>query len=99
MPRTADQVVAELHALLTTANVSGPMFLSLTRWVACSQGFMAVLIRATSLNSPRWFPARRAIANESDHYIQLEQPDLVIDAVQQVVTEVRDPASWRPDSE
>ena len=34
------------------------------------------------------------IAEKSDHYIQVEQPDLVIDAVRRVVTAVRDPASW-----
>jgi pimeloyl-ACP methyl ester carboxylesterase len=39
--------------------------------------------------------ARHKIATESDHYIQLEQPSLVIDAVRQVVDAVRDPASWR----
>lgn len=38
--------------------------------------------------------ARHAIATDSDHYIQIEQPDLVIDAVRQVVEAVRDPASW-----
>lgn len=38
--------------------------------------------------------ARHVVANESDHYIQIEQPDLVIDAVRQVVEAVRDPASW-----
>jgi pimeloyl-ACP methyl ester carboxylesterase len=37
---------------------------------------------------------RHVIANESDHYIQLEQPALVTDAVRQVVEAVRDPASW-----
>jgi pimeloyl-ACP methyl ester carboxylesterase len=39
--------------------------------------------------------ARQTIATESDHYIQLEQPDLVIDAVRQVVEGVRDPGTWR----
>jgi pimeloyl-ACP methyl ester carboxylesterase len=39
--------------------------------------------------------ARHAIARNSDHYIQVEQPDLVIDAVRAVVEAVRDPASWR----
>ena len=39
--------------------------------------------------------AKHVIAKESDHYIQIEQPDLVIDAVRQVVEAVRDPASWR----
>jgi pimeloyl-ACP methyl ester carboxylesterase len=43
--------------------------------------------------------AKHVIAKESDHYIQIEQPDLVIDAVRQVVGAVRDPASWRPDAE
>jgi pimeloyl-ACP methyl ester carboxylesterase len=36
------------------------------------------------------------IAENSDHYIQVEQPDLVIDAVRRVVEAVRDPASWPP---
>ena len=39
--------------------------------------------------------ARHEIAGQSDHYIQIEQPDLVIDAVRAVVDAVRDPASWR----
>ena len=38
--------------------------------------------------------ARHAIATESEHYIQLQQPDLVIDAVRQVVEAVRNPGSW-----
>lgn len=43
--------------------------------------------------------AKHVVATESDHYIQIEQPDLVIDAVRQVVEAVRDPASWGPDTE
>jgi pimeloyl-ACP methyl ester carboxylesterase len=39
--------------------------------------------------------AKHEIAGQSDHYIQIEQPDLVIDAVRAVVDAVRDPASWR----
>jgi hypothetical protein len=38
--------------------------------------------------------SRQVIATESGHYIQLQQPQLVIDAIQQVVEAVRDPASW-----
>ncbi len=38
--------------------------------------------------------ARHVIARESEHYIQLQQPELVIDAVRQVVEAVRDPRSW-----
>jgi hypothetical protein len=34
------------------------------------------------------------IAHESEHYIQLQQPELVIEAVREVVAAVRDPASW-----
>jgi hypothetical protein len=34
------------------------------------------------------------IAENSDHYIQIEQPNLVIGAVRRVVEAVRDPASW-----
>lgn len=38
--------------------------------------------------------ARHVIARESEHYIQLEQPDLVISAARDVVDAVRDPAAW-----
>ena len=40
--------------------------------------------------------ARHVIARKSEHYIQLQQPELVIDAVRQVVEAVRDPSSWAP---
>ncbi|MGH6895658.1 MAG: alpha/beta fold hydrolase [Geminicoccaceae bacterium] len=39
--------------------------------------------------------ARHTIATESDHYIQVEQPGLVVGAARDVVEAVRDPASWR----
>ena len=39
--------------------------------------------------------ARHTMATESDHYIQVDQPDLVIDAVRDVVEAVREPVSWR----
>jgi len=39
--------------------------------------------------------ARHTIASESDHYIQVEQPGLVVGAARDVVEAVRDPASWR----
>jgi pimeloyl-ACP methyl ester carboxylesterase len=38
--------------------------------------------------------ARHTIATRSGHYIQLQQPELVIDAVRAVVDAVRDPVSW-----
>jgi len=38
--------------------------------------------------------ARQVIATESGHYIQVEQPELVIEAVRQVVEAVRDPDTW-----
>jgi pimeloyl-ACP methyl ester carboxylesterase len=41
--------------------------------------------------------AKHVVPTESD--IQIEQPDLVVDAVRQVVEAVRDPASWGPDAE
>jgi pimeloyl-ACP methyl ester carboxylesterase len=37
--------------------------------------------------------AKHVIAKDSDHYVQVEQPALVIDAVRDVVDAVRDPAS------
>ena len=38
--------------------------------------------------------ARHMIAAESGHYIQLEQPALVIEAIRQVVEGVRHPDTW-----
>jgi pimeloyl-ACP methyl ester carboxylesterase len=38
--------------------------------------------------------ARHVIAHESGHYIQIQQPELVIEAACEVVAAVRDPASW-----
>lgn len=42
--------------------------------------------------------ARHVVAAESAHYVQLQQPDLVIRAIRQVVDAVRDPTSWRTGS-
>jgi pimeloyl-ACP methyl ester carboxylesterase len=39
--------------------------------------------------------ARLVVADESGPAIQLEQPDLVIEAIRQVVVAVRDPETWR----
>jgi pimeloyl-ACP methyl ester carboxylesterase len=38
--------------------------------------------------------ARHVIAEESGHFIHDDQPDLVIEAIRQVVAAVRDPATW-----
>lgn len=38
--------------------------------------------------------SRQIFAEESGHYIQLEQPDLVIDAIADVIEAVRDPNTW-----
>jgi pimeloyl-ACP methyl ester carboxylesterase len=38
---------------------------------------------------------RQVIARQSEHYIQLQQPELVIAAVREVVDAVRDPSSWQ----
>lgn len=39
--------------------------------------------------------ARHVIATNSAHYIQLDEPGLVIDAIRQVVEAVREPTSWQ----
>jgi pimeloyl-ACP methyl ester carboxylesterase len=39
--------------------------------------------------------AKHVVATESNHYIQIEQPDLVVEAVRTVVDAVHDKASWR----
>lgn len=50
--------------------------------------------RANQSFQARLLPnARQAIVAESGHYIHVEQPQVVIDAVRQVVTAVRDPAA------
>ena len=195
MPRTAEDVVFELHDLLDAAGIAAPMCLSPIRWADCSRGSMPATIRTTSRASfwsmpgrkpcrncsgqssgrpirrsppcprpvlnldrdleaidfgaasqrmeeaaghqplygiplfvlsrgkPATLPpnvpanfsqgafeaawrkgqdqlasllpdARHVIGTESDHYIQIEQPDLVIDAVRLVVNAVRDPNAW-----
>ena len=38
--------------------------------------------------------ARHVVATESGHYIQLQQPELVIEAIRQVVEGVRHPDTW-----
>jgi pimeloyl-ACP methyl ester carboxylesterase len=38
--------------------------------------------------------ARHIVAERSGHYIQLDEPELVIDTIRQVVEAVRDPATW-----
>jgi len=38
--------------------------------------------------------ARHVVATESGHGIQQDQPELVIEAVRQVVEAVREPATW-----
>ncbi len=44
----------------------------------------------------RLFPNAKRITNtKSHHYIQNEQPQLVIDSIREVVDAVRDPNSWR----
>jgi pimeloyl-ACP methyl ester carboxylesterase len=39
--------------------------------------------------------ARHAVATKSSHYIQIQQPDLVINAIDEVVDAVRDPDLWK----
>jgi len=38
--------------------------------------------------------ARLVVAEESGHFIQLQQPDLVIEAIRQVVDAIRDTGTW-----
>jgi hypothetical protein len=38
--------------------------------------------------------ARHKIATQSSHYIQVQEPQLVIDAIRQVVDAVRRPSAW-----
>jgi pimeloyl-ACP methyl ester carboxylesterase len=38
--------------------------------------------------------ARHVVAEQSGHYVHQSQPDLVVDAIRQVVEAVRDPSTW-----
>jgi hypothetical protein len=38
--------------------------------------------------------AKHTIATKSSHYIQAQEPQVVIDAIKQVVEAVRNPATW-----
>ncbi len=38
--------------------------------------------------------AKHKIATKSSHYIQVQESQLVIDAIKQVVEAVRNPATW-----
>jgi pimeloyl-ACP methyl ester carboxylesterase len=40
--------------------------------------------------------SQQILAAESGHYIQRDQPNLVIEAIHQVVEAVRDPGAWAP---
>jgi pimeloyl-ACP methyl ester carboxylesterase len=56
---------------------------------------MAVAWRAGQARLAALVPdARQVIASESGHYIHVEQPQLVIEAVRQVVAGVRHPDTW-----
>jgi pimeloyl-ACP methyl ester carboxylesterase len=51
--------------------------------------------RSAQEQLPMLVPGGRfVVAEESAHYVQLQQPELVIVAVQQVVDAVRDPSTW-----
>jgi len=39
--------------------------------------------------------ARHEIATESEHTVQVEQPELVVETIRAVVEAVRDPSAWR----
>ncbi len=39
--------------------------------------------------------SRLVVAEQSGHFIHLDQPELVIEAIQQVVDAVRDPSTWK----
>ena len=39
--------------------------------------------------------AKHTIATKSSHYIQIQEPQLVIDAIKEVVEAVRNPSSWK----
>jgi pimeloyl-ACP methyl ester carboxylesterase len=59
---------------------------TLTAAARANQAFQAMLLP----------DSRQVIVAEAGHYIQLEQPQAVIDAVRQVVEAVRDPAAATP---
>jgi pimeloyl-ACP methyl ester carboxylesterase len=39
--------------------------------------------------------ARHLVAEKSDHYVQISQPQPVVEAIRPVVDAMRDPSSWQ----
>lgn len=81
-PRTAEAITAELHATLDPPTAFWP------------DAFEAAWREGQRRLAALRPDARYQIAAESDHYIQIEQPVLVVDAIRAVVDAARDPASW-----
>ncbi len=54
-----------------------------TAWAAAQEGLAGLLPDAPLV-----------VAERSAHYVQLEQPELVIGAIRRVVAAVRDPSTW-----
>ena len=65
----------------------------------CPSRFLGGCLRSRVAQGPvpaRGAPdARREIAAENDHYVQVEQSELAVEAIRALVEAVRDPSAWR----
>jgi CubicO group peptidase (beta-lactamase class C family)/pimeloyl-ACP methyl ester carboxylesterase len=70
----------------------------LTPWQPLPPDFPAALNRAWHAGQDALATlapnAKHTVATKSAHYIQIQEPQLVIDAIKQVVEAVRNPSSW-----
>jgi len=94
MPRSAMSAVGNLHEPIQAANIARCSFTWPSRRATTQSapGFSKALERAWSKQQERLVSlepgARQIIAKQSEHYIMLEQPDLVVTAIREVVDAV-----------
>jgi hypothetical protein len=82
MPRTAQDLVSDLHILLQKAHIPGP-------YVLVAHSFGGIFARLYASTYPDEIVGMVLV-----DALSVQQPKLVIDAIRDVVNAVRDPSSW-----
>jgi pimeloyl-ACP methyl ester carboxylesterase len=82
MPRTAQDLVSDLHILLQEAHIPGP-------YVLVAHSFGGIFARLYASTYPDEIVGMVLV-----DALSVQQPKLVIDAIRDVVNAVRDPSSW-----
>lgn len=90
------QPLREMPLISLTAGLTGEM--TPEQMAALPAGYYDALTTALDANATflaGLLPdARHVLVPNSGHYIQAEQPEIVIEAIKQVVAAVRDPGTW-----